>query len=156
MDFLKTQLKRIQQQLAGLGATQKMLAAALLVIMVMTLYWWAGFAGKPEMEVVLDQSMTADDIAVITTRLRSQNISYKVVGDRIQVPSDRKMEVLADLGYAQLLPRDTKNGMDNLISRISPFASNRQQEEVWNQLKQTALAQITAPMAQHPAGGRPH
>ena len=37
MDFLKVQFNRIQEQLAGLTATQKMLVFSLLTIMVMTL-----------------------------------------------------------------------------------------------------------------------
>ena len=36
MDFFKSQLDRIQQQLAGLNASQKMLVACLVVIIVMT------------------------------------------------------------------------------------------------------------------------
>ena len=37
MDLVKTQLTRIQQQLAGLSASQKMLTASLLAIIIMTL-----------------------------------------------------------------------------------------------------------------------
>ena len=55
MDFLKSQLDRIQQQLAGLNASQKMLTGSLIVIMVMTLFYWGRYAGSPEMEPLLDQ-----------------------------------------------------------------------------------------------------
>ena len=46
MDFLKTQLARIQQQLGGLTASQRMLSGTLVVIMVMTLYWWTRYASS--------------------------------------------------------------------------------------------------------------
>ena len=44
MDFLKAQFTRIQEQLSGLTATQKMLVFCLLTIMVMTLMWWSHWA----------------------------------------------------------------------------------------------------------------
>ena len=62
MDLLKSQLDRIQRQLAGLTASQKMLTAALVAIMVMTLIWWGRYAGEAEMEPVLDQAFSQDDI----------------------------------------------------------------------------------------------
>ncbi|HMO27103.1 MAG TPA: hypothetical protein PKB10_12630, partial [Tepidisphaeraceae bacterium] len=65
MDTLRQQLLRIQQQLNGLSASQKMLTASLLAIMVMTILWWARYAGTAAMEPLLDQSMTAEEIARI-------------------------------------------------------------------------------------------
>ena len=44
MDLLKKQFDRIQQQLAGLNASQKMLTMSLLAIMVMTFLWWGKYA----------------------------------------------------------------------------------------------------------------
>ena len=142
MDFVKNQIRSIQAQLAGLSASQRMLAGALVVIMAMTLVWWSNYAGKSEMLAVLDQPMAADDMATITARLRAQGISYRVVGDRIQVAADRRDEVLADLAYSQLLPRDTKNAFDELISKSSPFQSSRMTEALWIQVKQQTLAQV--------------
>lgn len=142
MDFLRSQLARIQQQLNGLSASQKMLSATLAAIMVLTIYWWASYAGRAEMEPLLDQSLSADEIALITARLRGRGIPYRMVGDRIHVPAERRLEILADLGYAQMLPRDTRSAFDEIISRASPFVSSRQQEEMFNQAKQTTLAQI--------------
>ena len=62
MDFFKAQIARIQEQLAGLSATQKMLTASLLAIMVMTLLWWSHWAAEPEMEPVLDQALSQEEI----------------------------------------------------------------------------------------------
>ena len=52
MDLLKKQLEKIQQQLAGLSASQKMLTASLVAIMVMTFVWWGRYASTSEMEPV--------------------------------------------------------------------------------------------------------
>src|SRR5438477_10450467 len=103
MDFVKAQLNRIQEQLGGLNASQKMLTGALVAIMVMTLVWWGRYAGQPEMEPVLNQAFSEGEISQITTELTKKGIAHSVSGGRVLVPVEKKMEVLADLGYAQLL-----------------------------------------------------
>ncbi len=99
MDFVKNQIAQIQQQLNGLTASQKMLTGTLVAIMVMTLLWWGRYAGQAEMVPLLNQSLSADDIINIKSHLSTSGITHKVVGDRIMLPADRRMEALADLGY---------------------------------------------------------
>jgi len=142
MDFLRNQIARIQQQVSGLSATQKMLVGALLVIMLMTLYGWSNFAGQAEMEVLLDQAMSNEDIVGIQKHLASNGIKYRVVGDRIHVAAERKYEALASLGYARALPRDTRSAFDEMIAKSSLFDSSRKQDALLNQAKQSALSQI--------------
>src|SRR5947207_15564060 len=107
MDFIKAQIAKISQQLSGLTPSQRMLAGSLVVIMVMSLLWWSRYAGTSEMEDLLGQDFSADDINRVTLQIASRGIQYKVVGQRVQVPTDRKFEVLAILTYEQLLPNDT-------------------------------------------------
>src|ERR1700689_4522928 len=123
MDFLKAQFTRIQEQLAGLSATQKMLVVSLLTIMVMTLLWWAHWAAEPEMSPLLDQSLSQDELGQISTSLQSQAIPYKMVGDKVYVPADRKLEVLAVLGYSQALPRNFDQGFDEMIKQMNMLDS---------------------------------
>ena len=78
MDFLKGQLDKIQQQLGGLNASQKMLTGSLVAIMVMTLIWWGRYAGTSEMQPVLPQSFSAVDVAKIQSHLRSIGIPSSV------------------------------------------------------------------------------
>ena len=70
MDLLKKQFDRIQQQLAGLNASQKMLTFSLLAIMVMTFLWWGKYAGTSEMEPVVNQALNADEMASMKRVLR--------------------------------------------------------------------------------------
>ena len=69
METLRAQLLKIQQQLSGLTVSQKMLTASLVAIMVMTIVWWARYAGTAEMEPVLDQSLSASDMGQIKAAL---------------------------------------------------------------------------------------
>ena len=142
MDAIKARLARISQQLAGLSASQKMLTASLVAIMVMTLLWWGKFAGNPEMEPVLNQSLAADDIAIMTRQLDARGLSYQIVGDRLMVPADKKMQILAELGFAQVLPSDTSAGFNEIIQQMSPFDSQSQKDRMWLQATQVTLAQV--------------
>lgn len=142
MEFLRAQWARLQQQLAGLSPSQKMLAGALVVIMIMTLAWWGLFAGKAEMEALLDQPMTQEELGAIRARLSSQGITSKVVGDRLHVPADRRFDALAELSLSQLMPMDTRNAFDELIAKSNPFWSTKQHDAAYLQAKQTMLAQV--------------
>src|SRR3954447_6966910 len=104
MDFAKAQYERIRQQLNGLSASQRMLTVTLLVIMGMTLLYWVRYAGKPEMEALLDQPIAPADVARIREKLVASGIAFEVSADRILVAADRKQEALVMLAYEQVLP----------------------------------------------------
>lgn len=142
MDAIKQGLLRIQQQLSGLSGSQKMLTVALLAIIVMTILWWARYAGTAEMEPLLDQPMTAEEISRIKSALAAQGTRYTVSGDRLLVPADRKYEALADLAYAQLLPQDLRNGFDEMVQRTSLFDSQARTEQFMNRAREITLSQV--------------
>ena len=142
MDFLKSQIARIQEQLSGLSATQKMLTASLLAIMVMTLLWWSHWAAEPEMEPVLDQALSQEEIGQITANLDSQGIAHKVVGDRVLVPADRKLEIISELGFSQALPRNFDAGFDELVKQIGIFDSPEKSERVYQEAKNRKLSEV--------------
>lgn len=142
MEFLKSHAARIGAQLNGLNASQKMLAAALVVIMAMTLLYGARFAGNAEMQPLLDQSFSPENITRITGELDSRAIPYRVVGDKISVPTDRKWQVMAILGYQQLLPSNTAEGFDSLVKKMSPWDSNALTATKFNEYRAASLAQI--------------
>jgi flagellar biosynthesis/type III secretory pathway M-ring protein FliF/YscJ len=141
MEFIQAQLARIRQQLSGLTASQRMLAGSLVVIMVMTLFWWANYAAKSELEPLMDLTLGGEETSAIMTQLSGKGISAKVVGDRIMVPVDRKFEAISLLGYLQLLPRESKNLFDDLIAKSSPFDTPRKTDAMYMQVKQQVLAQ---------------
>jgi len=142
MDLIKAQLARIQQQLAGLSATQRMLTLTLVAIMIGTLAWWAKYAGDPEMEPVLNQSLSAEEITSIKSQLDVRGFNATVVGDKVLVPADRKWEALAELGQSHALPADTKTGFDEIITKMSPWDPSSKTDRMWNEARQRTLAQI--------------
>lgn len=142
MDFIKSQFDRIQQQLSGLTASQKMLSAALVAIMVMTLWWWGNYAGTPEYAPLLDQPMTAEDIGAMRTQLKLAGIEHQVTDDKILVPPDKKMDALGFLGYANALPKNTSSGFDQMIKQLTVFDGQERQAAIFNHAKELQLQQI--------------
>ncbi len=142
MEFLKAQITRIQEQLTGLSATQKMLVVSLLTIMVMTLLWWAHWAAEPEMSPLLDQSLSQDELGQIATSLQAQAIPYKTVGDKVYVPADRKVEVLAVLGYSQALPRNFDQGFDEMTKQMNWLDPPDKTDKMFLEERQRLLASI--------------
>jgi flagellar biosynthesis/type III secretory pathway M-ring protein FliF/YscJ len=146
MDFLKGQLDKIQQQLGGLNASQKMLTGSLIAIMVMTLLWWGRYAGTSEMEPVLPQSFSATDVGKIQGHLRSIGITTKVEGDRVLVPADRRDEALAALALADVMPDNTQSGFDEMSKQLSPWDPQSKQDAVYKEGKQRTLQNVIRKM----------
>lgn len=146
MDFLKAQLDRIQQQLAGLNATQKMLTAALAAIMVITVIWWGKYASEAEMVPLLNQSLSAAELGRIQSHLELKQAHFSVASDRIMVPADQRLALLADLTYSRSLPHETRSGIDDILKQMNPFNSESKDAKLWNEAKQGVLSQIIGHM----------
>jgi flagellar biosynthesis/type III secretory pathway M-ring protein FliF/YscJ len=143
MDALKAQFERIRQQLAALTATQKMLVAALVALMVLTVLYWGRYAGNAEMVPVLDQTLTDDDIGPIDQQLKLSGVPHTVTTDgKILVPADRQSEVLAALMFARVLPQDTHSAFETMSKQINPFSSNSQMDMAYSEATASELSSI--------------
>jgi flagellar biosynthesis/type III secretory pathway M-ring protein FliF/YscJ len=139
MDTLKQQLAKIQQQLGGLSASQKMLTASLAAIMVMTFIWWGKYAGTSEMTPVFNQSLSAEDLQRVKQVLSSENISFDMSGDKVLVPTEKKESAIAALAYAQALPKDSSGSYEDFFSKMSPFTSPSLNDKEYNEYLQAKI-----------------
>ena len=139
MDLLRNQLARIQQQLSGLSASQKMLTASLVAIMVMTLLWMGRYAGTAEMVPVLDQPLQSHEIKPILTQLSAGGIEARLIGDRVMVPAARRNDALGLLALEQVLPQDTSKAMLEIAKQINPLSSPTDTSRMWNIGLQSAV-----------------
>ena len=142
MDILKQQFARIQEQFAGLSATQRMLAASLVAIMVLTVMLWGRYATTAEMVPVLNSSFDDQQIVHATTSLKAEGIDSEVSGDRILVPADKHDQALAILSYEQLLPADSKSGFDDIIKMTNPFDTDKKSDLMFTRARAAELSQI--------------
>jgi|SRR5580704_757660 flagellar biosynthesis/type III secretory pathway M-ring protein FliF/YscJ len=143
MDFLKAQFNRIQEQLSGLTATQKMLVVSLLTIMVMTLLWWSRWAAEPEMSPLLDsQTLSTEDIGQISANLDAQGIPHQVINNSVYVPADRKIEIMAVLGYSNALPKNFEDGFDSIVKEMNWLDPPDKTQEMFLRAKEQTLKSI--------------
>jgi flagellar biosynthesis/type III secretory pathway M-ring protein FliF/YscJ len=142
MDILKQQFARIQEQFAGLSATQRMLAASLVAIMVLTVMLWGRYATTADMVPVLNSSFDDQSIIPATMALKGEDIDCQVSGDRILVPADKHDQALAVLSFNQLLPSDSKGGFDDIIKMTNPFDDDKKNELMFTHARAAELAQI--------------
>jgi flagellar biosynthesis/type III secretory pathway M-ring protein FliF/YscJ len=142
MDVIRHQLQRMQEQLGGLTASQKMLTASLVAIMVMTMLWWARYAGTAEMVPLLDQSITGDDAVRLSQALRTAGIEAKLTGDRVMVPAEKHDDAIAIAGYARALPADSESGFDKMIKLIGPFETEQKTSAMFNRAREMTLAKM--------------
>ena len=142
MDALKAQWERILQQLSALTATQKMLVAALVAVMVLTVLYWGRYAGNAEMVPVLDQTLSDDDIGPIDHQLELAGVPHSVSAGKVLVPADRKSEILANLMFARVLPQDTHSAFETMSKQLNPFTSNNEREASYTEATSMELASI--------------
>jgi flagellar biosynthesis/type III secretory pathway M-ring protein FliF/YscJ len=142
MELFKSKFDRVLKHLSSLTAGQRMLSASLAAAMVLAVVWWGKSAGGPAMTPLLDQPFSQQQLIPITHRLALKGVHYQASGDRVLVPSDRKFEALADLSFSRLLPRDTTAGFDEIVKRISPFASESERAAMYNHAKEATLSRV--------------
>jgi flagellar biosynthesis/type III secretory pathway M-ring protein FliF/YscJ len=144
MDAIKEQLAKITQQLGGLSASQKMLAASLVAIIVMTMIWWARYAGVAEMEPVFDHTFAQADQGQVISALSRAGISARIIADRIMVPADRKLEAVAALAYADALPSNASAAWDEMFKQMSPWDSSAKTHLLQNNMRERMLSGVIA------------
>ncbi len=142
MDVFKVQLEKIKQQLAGLTATQRMLVATLVTLLGITIYYWGHYAGTAEMEPVMDQPLSIEEVGAMDSVLDQNGIVHIDSGGRVLVPSDRKMQALADLTYAQVLPHNSQSAFEELSKNLNPFSSPSEREAFANHAVEITLGRV--------------
>ena len=60
------------------------------------------------------------------------------------VPADRKLEAISGLMYAHALPRNSKDGFEEILKNINPFMPTSQTDRMWNRGRETTVSQIIA------------
>lgn len=142
MDFLKSQLDRIQQQLSGLNASQKMLAACLVAIIVMTVAYWGGRAGTSERVPLYKDALEPAEAARIKNMLSMRGIDATIGADsRVSVPAASWNEALGQLADSEAMPTNRAIDFEALMKGMNPFQSQSNVDASLNQFKQAQLAE---------------
>jgi len=107
VDTLRRTLDGIGKTLGTLGPSQRLLIAALAVILLMCLFLASQYAGSPKMVPVIAGG-TSEEMQKVADFLLTQDIPHKSLGGKIYVPAEKQYSVQAQLARASALPADKK------------------------------------------------
>ena len=96
MNAAQRTFQSIGTQLKELPSTAKMLVFSLMVILTLSLFLVAQFAGRPSM-VPLPLDLDADGRTAVLAYLQRSGIPYRERNGRLMVPAEREYAVLAQL-----------------------------------------------------------
>ena len=124
MDFFRQQLVIIQDRLRGLTPSQQMLAAALVVIMAMTMLYWGNFASGRDMVPLATVSTDGAERQAAIAVLAAKGIRYTDSGGILSVPADQQSAAIAAIGGAVAsAPGQTANELESMLEKLSPLST---------------------------------
>ncbi len=134
----KSQL--IGTQLKALPTTAKMLIFALMVILTLSLFLVAQFAGRPSM-VPLPLDLDADGRTKVLSFLERSGIAHRERGGRLMVPAEQKYTVLAKLAERDVISTSDVD-FSTIMGDTSPFLTREQNRKRWLITKMNVLSML--------------
>lgn len=143
MEFLRRLLLQTQAYLKGLSGSQRLAIGACVGLILVSLSWLVNWASTPELSPLLDQPMSAQELASIQQRLDSQGVIYKVSNtSTILVPAEQRPRLLAQLGQQKALPTDISIGFAKMMEDASPWLSMEEQGRRWSIARSYELSRV--------------
>ena len=121
MEMLRQLVERIRSQLSVMTRSQQLAIGLCAVIIMGSLLWLTQWSTTPQLEPLVDQPMTAEELNTAVTQLKGMRAVYKEIGDRIYVKPQARRRLYRELQAAGALPQDTSLGFENLLKEQSPF-----------------------------------
>lgn len=138
MQRLDRTRRLVAGQLTRISLAAKLLVAALMVILVLSLVLVAALAGRPAM-VPLRIRTEAQQAAL--AHLDAAGIPYEVRGGEVLVPAERQHAILGQLSDRDVI-RGDQIDFDRLIESDSPFRSRDQDDKRWLVAKMNVLSRM--------------
>lgn len=146
MDQLQQMMQTIRDQLGKLSATQRMLIASLVVLLMMTMFLVSQYAGQKRYVDLLPVSAGGDELQQASQFLSENSIQHRIVDGRPQVSPERRRAIIAQMGQAGALPGDTSMLFADLIDKQSWTMSGAQQRQMYTIALQNELASVLSQM----------
>jgi flagellar biosynthesis/type III secretory pathway M-ring protein FliF/YscJ len=142
MKSFNANIDRVHAQLIGLSNGRKLLLGVLTAAVVAGGIWWGRLPAQQVMEPVLDQQLEPAQLAQITSHLSGKGVAFKLDAGKVLVSADKKLEVLADLLYEDLLPNNTESGFDAVIKQSSIWDSGTKLDHMYTRAKEVTLQSV--------------
>jgi len=142
MNSLNDRIDRVSSHITGLTAGRKLIFGLLAVGVIAGGLWWSRLPVAVAMEPVLDRALEEQQLAQVTKYLSGHGIAFRTDKGKVLVPADRKMQVLADLLYEDLLPSDTESSFDAIIKQASIWDSPAKLDRMYLRAKEATLMNV--------------
>ncbi len=143
MEFLRKLILQTKVHLQGLTVSQRLAIGSCVILIAVALFALVKWAAVPAMSTLLDQPTTAEEMSRIQQYLDTTGVKYQVVANVIQVPTEMRSRILAQLTQQQLLPSDISIGFAKLVGEASnPWLSQQEQDRRWNLARSNELARV--------------
>jgi flagellar biosynthesis/type III secretory pathway M-ring protein FliF/YscJ len=142
MDQIRLQLQRLANQLSALNASQKMLAASLAAIVILTLWWTTRYASERDMVALFDANLPAEQLSRVTAALDTVGIAYESRAGRIMVPAEKRLAAWSQATYLGVVPENAQNSFDAMLDGVKPWESQGVLKERINRGREIKLTQV--------------
>lgn len=143
MDSLRRMLANISAQLAKLTPANRMLVLSVVVILAMTLFIVAQYAGRASWVELLPGAAGADTSRV-RLELERANIRTDDSTGKLRVPAEDRQRALAIMGEQNLLPADKTLFFESLVASQNWMNSRQITDQNYNIALQNELAKMIA------------
>jgi flagellar biosynthesis/type III secretory pathway M-ring protein FliF/YscJ len=143
MASLQEVLSRATRHLGDMTLSQRLAIGLGVLLVAASLIWLAQWAASPEMVPLLNQSLTPEELAQVTSGLDAMGESYQIEGSQVCVrASANRQAVLASLQQAEKLPSDTAIGFAELVREANPWISGQENDRRWTVALQCELGRV--------------
>ncbi len=140
MSAVQRTFQSIGTQLKDLPSTAKMLIFSLMVILTLSLFLVAQFAGRPSM-VPLPLDLDADGRTAVLAYLERAGIPHRERNGRLMVPAEREYTVLKQLTTGDVISSSDVD-FSAIITDTNPFLTKEQNRKRWLITKMNVLSML--------------
>ena len=140
MSAVQRTFQSIGTQLKDLPSTAKMLIFSLMVILTLSLFLVAQFAGRPSM-VPLPLDLDADGRTAVLAYLERAGIPHRERNGRLMVPAEREYTVLKQLTTGDVISSSDVD-FSAIIKDTNPFLTKEQNRKRWLITKMNVLSML--------------
>lgn len=143
MASVQESMNQAVRQLGDLSASQKIAIGLGLVLVAGSVAWLGQWATTPEMTALMQQPLSAEDLARVTAGLDAAGESYKVQGNQILVKNTaNRAQLWAQLQQADRMPADTSMGFTAMVKESNPWLSQEENNRRWTVAMKTELEHV--------------
>lgn len=143
MAALRRALTLMLARLRDINLSQRMALLLGGALVAISLIWLVQWAAAPEMVVLLDQDLGADELALVRSGLDLLGEPCEVRGNRVYVRAmANRQALIAQLMQQDKLPANTSTAFANLIQQSDPWISMEESNRRWTFALQQTLEQV--------------